>query len=409
MKRLIPFLFAILLLTGCSPAAVELPTNTPIPPTAMVAPTSTATPTSVPSLAAPEITTCAYDKGFIILPGGQEKYAEYFGWTSTGEYYVGADFPGEIVFCYLEKDFTGKITGFDYRMDYYAENVPDQVLDDIGREGLFQVFPTPDGKRYIFLKVAEPPKLQTLNRYDIWLWDTEEQETTLVSDSEEEFWRECKGFLPPEKVWWLNENLLFVNCETGDVPDYFYIDLQKKEFVSIGNSNCYWNEFFRGYTFSPDGNQHLSVGLGGDFDNYGINPLLVAQTKDTLKYIHQCSETEDRLSGLWDFMQQTKEIPYEAFSMSFLNSALPTVRWSADSKSLYLIDFDSEHTTYGDILKYNLDSGTVEPFVEFERLKSIFPDIREYGYYFDISPSEEYVFIGFPQGPLTKIKLEDLR
>ena len=118
MKKLIPFLLAFLLLSGCSPAAVEIPTNTPIPSTATslpqtatVMPTTTPTHTSVPPTAAPEITTCAYDNGFIVLPGGQEEYAEYFGWTSTGEYYVGAAFPGEIVFCYLEKDFTEKLRG----------------------------------------------------------------------------------------------------------------------------------------------------------------------------------------------------------------------------------------------------------------------------------------------------------
>lgn len=414
-------LFSIILclLIGCSSSAVIEPTSmdethsavAPLSSTPTIMTTSTSTPT--PNIVLPTVmptgTKCTYSNGLIILPGGEEEFAAYHGWSSSGEYYVGATFPGKIVFCYLEKDFTGTITQFDYSIDFYAKNVSDQILDDIGREGVFQVFPNPDGKRYLYIKVADPPRLDGLNRYEIWIWDSEKQQTSLLSGAEEEFWRKCGGFLPPEEVSWLDKNLLFVNCQIGDVPDYFLVDIQKKVFVSIGDKNCYWNEFFRGYTFSPDGKQHLSVALGGNIDNFSINPLLIAYTKDTLQYIRQCTETGDRYAGLSDFMQQTKEIPYEVFVIPFLNGVLPTVRWSADSNFLYLIDIDSEHGTYGDILKYHLNNGKAESFVEFEHLKGIFPDIKENAYYFNISPSEEYVLIGFPQGALTKIRLEDLR
>jgi hypothetical protein len=50
----------------------------------------------------------------------------------------------------------------------------------VGREGLFQVFPTPDGKQYLFIKAAEPPIVKTLNMYEVWIWDAEKQEASIL-------------------------------------------------------------------------------------------------------------------------------------------------------------------------------------------------------------------------------------
>lgn len=342
------------------------------------------------------------------MPSGESQYAEYFGWTSTGEYYIGADFHDKVVFCFLEENFSGTIKEFNRQTDYYAENVPEEVLDAIGREVLFQVFPTPDGKRYIFIKLAEPPFTEYVPWYEIWLWDAEKQEASILLDANDNLWRMGLDLFPPEEIRWLENDLLFVNCETGDEPNYFYIDIRKKEIQSVNDGECYWNEFFRGYIFSPDGKRHLSVDLGGDIASYSVNSLLIAQTKDALQYYRLCTETGDRYAGLNNFMQQTEQIPFLANTVFLFNGQHPTVHWPSGSDFLYLVDINSDHVTYGDILKYNLNNRTTEIVVEFERLEKDFSEIKIW-YEFTISPSEEYILIVYPWNKFHILPIADLQ
>ena len=246
MKKRIPFLLAILLLSGCSPAVVEIPTSTPAPPTAtpplptatavltsLPNPTITLTPSFVSPTPYPKVSKCTFFDGNLVLPSGESQYANYFGWTSTGEYYIGANFNTKVVFCFLEEGFTGIIREFSRQIDYYAEDVPTQVLNNIGQEDLFQIFPTPDGKYFLFIKSTEPPIVKNLYNYEVYLWNVEKQESSIILDADEEFWGKCRGLLPPEKMIWLDNNLLFVNCATGDDPNYFFIDIQKQQYKNI--------------------------------------------------------------------------------------------------------------------------------------------------------------------------------
>ena len=182
-----------------------------------------------------------------------------------------------------------------------------------------------------------------------------------------------------------------------------------EQLQNITNSECYWNEFFRGYTFSPDGKQHLSLDMGKNTWDFEFHWLLIAQTGKLMRYYQDCSEAMDSSAGLNDFVQQTKQLPILIRDIEFLNYTHSPVRWSSDSRYLYFVDIESEHATYGDILKYHLESETTETVMEFEHLRGEFPNIGEYAYSFDISPSEEYVLIVNPWNELHILPIADLQ
>jgi len=411
MKNFLLFLIGALILVGCNSTSTQIPSNTPVTHSTKPLSTSvTKTPTiTFTSTAVVETTKCTFNNGFLILSEGEEEFADYFGWTSTGEYYIGVDFSEKLVFCFLKEGFEGTIKEFDRQTDYYAEDISSQVLDIVMQEEPFQIFPVPESKQFIYIKSAEPPIVKNLNKYDIWLWDVEKQESSIILDADDDFWRKCRGFIPPEKMIWLDDNIFFVNCATGDDPNYFFVDIQQKKYEHVTDGECYWNDVFRGYTFSPDGTKHLSLNMEGDMWGLDFHSLLLSETREVMEYYQSCSKAMDRNKGLNNFVQQTTHLPILVRGIEFLNYTHSPVRWSPDSEYLYYVNIDSEDNSYGDIQKYHLSNRTTETLVEFKNLKEYFPEIDEYTYSFDVSPSEEYVLIVFPWDNLTLLRLENLR
>jgi Prokaryotic membrane lipoprotein lipid attachment site len=223
MKKLILFLLAILLLSACSPAVVELPTSMPIPPTAtQLLPTAIAVPTSTPISTItltpsfvsptpyPKVSKCTLISDlYLLLPDGNDIYAEYSGWTSDDEFYLGGYSQDGLVFCFLDKGFTGHVEEFNRQTDSYVASIPENVLSAIEKEGLFEIFSSPDENKYLYVRAADNPRFIT--EYDVWMWNQEKQEDTLILDTDNEFWRYCGGFMPPENINWLDGNLLFVD------------------------------------------------------------------------------------------------------------------------------------------------------------------------------------------------------
>lgn len=402
MQRIIIFLVAAVLLVGCSNGTALLPTATfeitetqpvKISPTVTPAPTKTPVPTALKeSTTTPEITKCALvgNGQYFQIPGTGKILSIYEGWTANGEYYVGGYSQEGIVFCFQEKDFVGKIEEFSRYTDQYIENAPERVLDAIGKENLFEVFPFPDKDRYLYVKGVEQPKVIT--EYDLGMWDDEKQEAAIILNSETDFWRACGGFIPPENLRWLDENRIYVNCETDDSTK-FVIDLQKKQYTYL--YDCFTFSFV-GYWFSPDGNQHLSLKTSQDLKIPEFAPILIADTKDFLEFYQTCEETGNPEAGVSAFLQKAKQLPITVKKF-LIESKYPRVQWSMDGQYLYFTNLEpeqDENDTYGDILKYNIKTEEIEKLVKFDRLKE-YDTGAEY-YDFKISPLEDYMLFIHP-------------
>ena len=419
MRRTIIFLLAVVLLVGCSNETAVLPTSTfeitetqpvKISSTATPAPTKTLTKTPTPtaqkeSTTTPEITKCTIiDRGtYFQIPGGTGKILSiYEGWTASGEYYIGGYSQEGIVFCFQGKDFVGRVKEFSRYTDQYIENVPERVLDAIGNENLFEVFAFPDQDKYLYVKGVEQPRFIT--EYDLWMWDDEKQESTIILDSEGGFWRSCGGFIPPENLIWLDENRVYVNCEF-DLTTKFIVDVQKKQYTYI--DDCF-NFSFWGYWFSPIGKQYLSLKTQ-DRKIPEFAPILITDTKDYLEFFQTCQKARNPEAGVSTFLQKAKQLPI-VVNNSYLESRYPPIQWSMDGQHLYLTYLSPENIgniTYGDILKYNIETEEIEKLVEFDRLKEY--DAKAETYSFKISPSEDYML--FIPGGVTHyiLRLDELK
>ncbi len=414
MRRIIIFLLAVVLLVGCSNGTAALPTSTfeitetqPVKtsPVKTPAPTKTPTPTAQKeSTTTPEITKCTLVGigQYFQIPGTEEIYRQYEGWTANGEYYIGGYSQEGIVFCFQEKDFVGRVKEFSRYTDQYIENVPERVLDAIGNENLFEVFAFPDKDKYLYVKGVEQPRLIT--EYDVWMWDDEKQESTIILDSEGGFWRACGGFIPPANLIWLDENRVYVNCEFDDTTK-FIVDVQKKQYTYI--DDCFTFSF-RGYWFSPVGNQYLSLKTQ-DRKIPEFAPILITDTKDYLEFFQTCQKARNPEAGVSTFLQKAKQLPF-VVKIFDIESRFPRVQWSMDGQYLYFTDLEpeqDENDTYGDILKYNIKTEEIEKLVEFGRLKEY--DAKAETYSFKISPSEDYML--FIPGGVTRyiLRLDGLK
>ena len=404
MKKLIPFLLAILLLTGCSTAAVERP-NTPIPPTATVAPTSTATPTSLPPTATPEVTTCTFgSRGYLMLPGGEERAVISEGWTGNDEYYVGTYAKSRKAnYCFLEKGYTGPIKEFSQQTEYYADNVPAQVLEVIGKENLCRVFPSPDNNRFLFTRATESSEQKRFR--EIGIWDHENEKIIPILIEEEQTGLSCAEVLRPGTVYWLDNTKIFIDCGTS--PTKMVFDIPSNT-LSNNITFCF-DKVLRGFLFSPDGKYLVSVDMRKYLGRDALYPLIIAETQKLLQCAETYETTGNAEASALAFIQTMTQTPFSVRVPDVTMNDYHNIQWASDSQYLFIVDHDMQHETYGDILKYHVATGNTETIIEFDRLKNHFPEIEEKWYSFEISPSEEYLFIGYAWPNLHILPISDLQ
>ena len=370
----------LLLLTGCVTSPQTFSSTLDVNSTAISDVLPTAIPVlsqTQPALVTSELTKCTVDsQGYLQLPGGIRTGGEFRGWTVNDEYYVGGYTEDGMVFCFLQKGFTGRVEAFDRQTGFYAENIPEQVLNAVGRENLYGVFPSPQKDKYLYLKGLEQPQNRLGIEYEVWTWDQEKQEATLIFGVDNEFWRYCEVLLGPEDVRWLSNDLVYMDCLT--IENKFVIDIQQKQYTNINDLFSIYPYSFTGYWFPPDGRKYIGISAR-DFDNYnGLYPLFITDVHNYLQYYQTCLAAGNPESGLNTFFQNITPLPYgfQTFDSVFNNRH---IQWSTDSQYLYFKDFNPQHDSYGDILKYDLSSGMIETFVDFEILnKYVDPiDINE--------------------------------